>query len=100
MIWFANRGGAWGDISTNSPTLLINTWYFIGLTYQNGGRLYWNGSLVGSITALGNLAINNAPLLIGNSGALGANVYIIDEVRIYNRALSASEIAAIYAATK
>jgi len=65
-------------------------------------KMYLNGSLVRSETLLGNLAnaLSNVPLVIGRTAPNGGERYIglIDEVELFNRALSASEIQAIYSA--
>jgi hypothetical protein len=53
----------------------------------------------GSLNASGSLATNNNSLYLGNDGVATAD-YSMDDVRIYNRALSAAEIQAIYNATK
>lgn len=98
MIWYANRGGTWGPISARSVSLTTNNWHFIGMTYDNGGQLYWDGSPRGTKTGSGALDTTSADLRIGLNGT--GNDYIIDEVRIYNRALSGSEISKIYKAVK
>lgn len=55
-------------------------------------KLYIDGVLSTSRSALGTIAVNTLPLLIGRS-ALGSFRGQIDSVRIYNRALSAAEIS-------
>ncbi len=89
---------------TSNATINLNTWYFVALTRTttDSGKLYLNGLLdkTGTFPS-GTLAVNNDLLRIGESG--GFVRYwngLIDDVRIYNRALSAAEIAAIYNATK
>lgn len=61
---------------------------------------YIDGSLVRSLTVDGNLAntISSDPVTIGASAQNGGESFngIIDEVSIYNRALTANEILAIY----
>lgn len=61
---------------------------------------YLNGTLVHSVTETDSRALVRAsanPVFIGRNGS--ANVYhvrgLIDEVRIYNRALSAEEVRAL-----
>jgi prepilin-type N-terminal cleavage/methylation domain-containing protein len=98
--WYAGAGGSWQQISGASPTLSTGTWNLMSITYTtSGGRLYWNGVAVGSLTASGALGTNTSNLSIGNDGISGAD-FVMDDVRIYNRALSAAEIAAIYNATQ
>ncbi len=63
-------------------------------------RMYLNGALVRTETLLGNLAnaLTSVPLVIGRTAPNGGERYIglIDEVELFNRALSASEIQAIF----
>ncbi|MFA6994499.1 MAG: LamG domain-containing protein, partial [Candidatus Paceibacterota bacterium] len=96
----ANMGGTWSYASygfTIPPATYNTAWSHVVYTYQTGvgGKTYVNGSLVGAQTTLKqNLATNtaNAYLTPGNAR--------MDDLRIYNRALSASEIQALYNATK
>ena len=56
-------------------------------------RLYVNGTQVASAAATANMATSSNPLQIGGDSIYGQ--YFngrIDEVRVYNRALSATEI--------
>ena len=81
--------------------LPMNTWtHLVGTFDGSTQRLYMNGHQIGSINApLGQA--NNAPLLIGNTSESCGNRGTggsIDEVALYNRALSQSEISSIYVA--
>jgi prepilin-type N-terminal cleavage/methylation domain-containing protein len=101
-----NINGIWryanAPAGTNNAT---GTWYFVGCVYD-GSRLYnyVNGELKATSMASGNITTTTYPLAIGttSNGTSIQNVIqgIIDEVRIYNRALSDSEIKALYEATK
>jgi len=68
------------------------TWVFTGtemLGYVNGALVYQTQATLGPT--------NSAALFIGTSGTCGSTfVGLMDEVRIYNRALSASEVRAVY----
>ncbi len=81
----------------------LNSWFHICGVYDpsdtsvkvflNGQP---NGSEISNITAIGH---NDQPVLIGAFGATDFPDYFngkIDDVRIYNRALSAADVAAIY----
>ena len=83
---------------TAGSHLPSNTWTHLAATYDGTTqRLYVNGVQVGSRAQTGTLAVSANPLRIGGN-TVWANEYfqgLIDEVRIYNRALSQAEIAAV-----
>jgi hypothetical protein len=82
------------------PRLPLNTWSHIAVTYTTaaGGstlRYYVNGALVTTLSGPNqNILAGNQPLRIGGSNAQISEGFngLIDEVRVYNRALSAGEI--------
>jgi hypothetical protein len=91
-----------------SSALETNTWYHVVLTYKDGGgtgnsvlALYINGSLVEydtSLTTRGPIkASSGEPLYIGWYDYFKG---MIDEVRIYSRALSAEQVLQRYIETK
>ena len=88
-------GYAW----VNGKTLVqSNTWYHVAMTYNNTNLvLYVNGAQDGSVAATGAIAPTAEPLRIGGAGS-GSWFFNgrVDEVSLYDRALSASEIQAIY----
>ena len=89
---FGGDGGAvitGRNLSCNKWTHLTGT--FDGSTF----RFYINGELVG--TGSGTLGpANHSPLRIGTSGDCEKFFGLIDEVELFNRALSQPEIEAIY----
>ncbi|MBS0394855.1 MAG: DUF4082 domain-containing protein, partial [Proteobacteria bacterium] len=86
-------GGSVLQVSGTS-TLPLNTWSHVAVTYDGAIlRLYVNGTQVASGTASGALSTSLNPLWIGGNNPFGE--YFagrIDEVRVYNRALSATEV--------
>ncbi len=80
--------------------LPINTWWHVAATSDGSLlKLYINGQLVA--TTAGTLGPkNNAPLRLGAIESAQPYTFegLLDEVSIYNRALSADEILAIYMA--
>ena len=92
--------------TTSRPSLKVSTnleigkWYHICGTFDGTGgemRIYLNGNLIGSKSVWGQITRTISDL------AIGANVDgtehfdgIIDEVAIYNRALSSNEIISHY----
>ena len=97
------------DLSPTAPTgddLLDptpfpgTTWKHIAITWDGTTKQIWiDGMLRTSDSAV--LAFDSQPIVIGydvdNGTPEGALAGILDEVRIYNRALSASELAALAA---
>ena len=74
--------------------LPVNAWTHLAATYDGSVlRLYVNGAQVSTRTIGGNILTSTSPLRIG--GDSFASEYfngLIDEVRIYNRPLTATEI--------
>ena len=73
----------------------INQWFHVAGVFDGAEmRLYIDGILVGSEAITGELPLEQAPLLIGTRLRLPADTFrgSIDEVRIYDRALSQVEI--------
>ena len=77
-----------------SAALVTNTWAHVATTYDGANlRLYVDGALVGSQAATGSIATSTGQLRIGGNTIWGEYFAgLIDEVRIYNRALTQAEI--------
>ena len=73
------------------------TWMHIAATYDGATiRLYINGIEEGSLVASITIATNDLPLAIGaQSDGIRFFQGALDQVRVYNRALSAEEIAGL-----
>lgn len=93
------NGGTPTYISSAPFTPTEGQWYHLVLT-RNGNNFtfFVNGSVYSSIVSSVSIPAANAPLSIGNAEGNFFFDGMLDEVRIYNRALSASEIQAIYQA--
>jgi hypothetical protein len=90
---YLNLGG--GDRSTpGTAALPLNTWSHLAATYDGAMlRLYVNGIQVGAQSMTGSIVGTSGALSIGGNSVWGEHFAgSIDEVRIYNRALSAGEI--------
>jgi len=74
--------------------LPLNTWSHLAATYDGATRrLFVNGVQVASLTQTGPIQTSTQALTIGGDALYGQYwAGLIDEARIYNRALSASEI--------
>ena len=84
-----------GERSLYGTTQLpANTWTHLAATYDGTTqRLYVNGVEVASRAQTGSIAQSDGPLRIGGNSVWGEFFTgLIDEVRVYNRVLTASEI--------
>jgi hypothetical protein len=89
-----------GTYQLHGGTITTGTWNYICVSVNNGvGIGYINGSQVFSGTVSSTLPSNGSILDIGGDSD-GWFPGLIDDVRIYSRALSASEISALYNAEK
>jgi hypothetical protein len=94
----ANING--GDVAVNDPSedgqVPMNTWTHLTTTYDGSIlRLYENGILLNQASSPGKIAVSSGPLRIGGDSIWGEYFNgLIDEVRVYNRALSQTEIQA------
>jgi PKD repeat protein len=80
-------------VAGTSPVPL-NVWTHLAVTYDGTMmRFYVNGSQVDTKAASGTIQTNSNPLRIGGNTYGQYFAGLIDEVRIYNRALSQGEIA-------
>ena len=88
-------GGTYGD-AYGTAALPANTWTHLAVTYDGSTvRLYVNGTQVGSVAHTGAIATSTNPLQIGGDSIYGQYfVGLIDEVRVYNTALTAVQIQA------
>jgi hypothetical protein len=100
-LYSSSAAGPWVGMNTGtyqelaSSTLLpVNTWSHVAATWDGATqRLYVNGVQVASRAAAGTLLTTSNPLRIGGNANWGEYFAgTIDEVRVYNRALSAAEI--------
>jgi hypothetical protein len=87
-----------GGFVLTSPTIIPNdTWTHVAMTYNATAgtgnlRIYINGQLVNSLTATGNLITGDGPLLIGSDNTYRYTSVALDELRFWNRALTATEL--------
>ena len=80
--------------SRGPGALPLNTWSHLAATYDGGTlRLYVNGAQVASRALSGAMTISSSALRIGGNAIWGEYFKgLIDEVRAYNRALTAAEV--------
>ncbi len=94
------NGGSFGSVTTSSTGLVqTNTWYHFAMTYDGTTvKLYLDGSEVASAAKTINTTLFRAHIgkNVNNASWWGGS---IDDVRIYDRQLSAAEVAALASAS-
>lgn len=93
----SNDGDLNGD-TLSGGIIAINTMYHIAVTFDgNTKKIYINGSESNSGTWANTIYSGTSSVLIGNRNTSTTNFFkgIIDEVAIYNRALTADEVEAL-----
>jgi hypothetical protein len=90
-------------IATIVPSFPLNTWQLVGFTFD-GVHLtpYLNGVPGTPVAASGTMDSTTNNVWIGNNPAASARYAnaLIDDVRIYNRALTAAEMQQLYNTTR
>ncbi len=100
-LYFMVGNGVWHPIYVDND-LENNTWYHLVGTYDgNTLKFYLNSSLIDELEHQGGISYGNNNLFIGANGYYLANPdhYMngkIDDIRVYNRALSETEIDDLY----
>jgi Concanavalin A-like lectin/glucanases superfamily len=101
--------GTYNSVANTPPyTITTNSWYHVTVTYvpSTSYSFYVNGSLIGSVTSSVPSSFNTGPtgaansyLIIGDRQNSVNTAFpfagFIDDLRVYNRALSPTEIAAL-----
>lgn len=89
------------DARFENSSMLRGAWHHIALSYDgNMAKTYIDGSIAGLRHSPGTFRVSNDELLIGCDPPGGMEWLLgsMDELRIYNRALSDDEIKAVYEA--
>jgi hypothetical protein len=104
-------GGSFGNNIPKGTAAGINSvtpikkgqWYYVAFTYDHSvAKMYINGDLVNSASKDANFTANSKDVFIGRDESSLYPYYFngtIDEIRIYNRALSACEISCLVNST-
>jgi hypothetical protein len=90
--------GCWAGAPTIYGGTLDNAWHYLVATYQAGSMAFYeDGTLQGTAT-LSDMTNYGNTLGIGSAGY--SNIYtfsgLLDDARVYNRALLASEVTSLY----
>ncbi len=94
-------GGTVSQLIVNTtPSIKLNKWYHLAASYDGTTeKIYMNGALIGQQTSVGTSGSNSDQLYIG--GYPGSSFKKqMDDVRIYNRALSDAEVRQLYSIGK
>ncbi len=98
--WFFNTATGQADAFLQPVAdATIRTWnHYVGVYSADTAKFYFNDILVSSSYSKGPLKQGSANLVIGGIGYSGyvTALRTIDDIRIYNRALSDTEIASLY----
>ena len=94
----AHVQGLQGGSVVNFPFSINDGWMFTSYTYHKefGGALYQNGLVRGTSESTGEILANSSVTNLNIGRHAHGNLYyfhgLIDDIRIYNRVLSANEI--------
>lgn len=95
----ATIGGTWRHFDCGT-TLNSNTWYHVAMVYDGSEVIgYVNGAADGFLTVTGAVHTSSNPVRLGSyspSASFGFFPGSLDEISVYDRALSALEIQQIY----
>lgn len=78
---------------------VVNNWTFLTVSWDGSTISYYvNGSPVTTIAYSGSIAASSEPLVIGANSGYNTTSFlgVMDEVRIFDTALTASEVASLY----
>ena len=92
--------GAW-PMANGTTAIDAGEWYFAAMTYDSTDiMIYVNGELDGSIGAPGEIQFQGAPFWFGGAPADPGESWflkgILDEVEIWNRAMTEEEVMEVY----
>jgi hypothetical protein len=87
-------------LTTSGANLLPNTWYHVAATADGTTKsIYLNAQLLTNNPAPAPYTPNSNPVEVGRASNFGSGYFfngLIDEISIYNRALTQDELQAIY----
>ena len=94
VMWIRIKTSDNGEVDLVDSLAIPSTFTHYAVVYNSSGiGLYRNGTLVNSTSATGSLSYDNNTLTIGGDGNDEFFNGTIDDLRIYSKALSSSEIS-------
>ncbi len=86
-----------GTMIDSGITVNDNSWHHVAVTVSGTSTIFYKDGVAGNATTTTALASNTEPLRIARENAIDRYLAgLLDDVRVYNRALSANEISALY----
>lgn len=101
-VFTTNATSGISDMDSNSP-LPVGQWKYVVFVHDGTtDKIYIDGALANQKNVAGALNDTGFPLSIGNNPIDGGNYFNgdLDDLQIYNKALTAAEITALYNAQK
>src|SRR3989339_271361 len=98
-IYIGGIGKGVGKVWTQSD---LGIWHHLVGTYDGiNVKLYQDGVLAGQTAATGNIDVNGSSLVMGRQGTSASGRFdgLIDEIKIYSRALTQEEVLSRYQGT-
>ncbi len=95
--WWETTGNATNQFDSTA-TVPLNAWTHVAIRFSPGSqRIFINGTAAGSASFSGTPRTNNLPFQVGQDQGLGGRYFngALDELRVYNRALSDAEVLAL-----
>ena len=101
ILFFYFDGTTWRPVTTTGVDVRVGEWHHIvGQKTSSALQIYVDGVLRGSVNNTGTITYNKGPdFFIGKHGNGGTTYDFtgsIDDVRVYNRALNAQEVALLF----
>lgn len=98
--FYIGSGNAGSVFASSTTVIQTGVWYHVAGTWDSSAiKIYVNGALEGTNPTTNIVREpSGEPLMIGNQPFFGPRLFngLIDEAEVFNRALTASEVAAIY----
>ncbi|HEU5004920.1 MAG TPA: LamG domain-containing protein [Candidatus Saccharimonadales bacterium] len=81
----------------STGTMTINSWHHLVGTYDGSTvKVYFDGNVCSTTKSVSGVTLHNTGNWTVGEHAAGSSTHSIDDVRIYNRALSAAEVSVLY----
>ena len=97
--YIATQTNNWLNSASVGYPFSLNTWYMVSTVISpNRLKLYVNNQLVHDVAYTPSMTADNRPLVIGYNSPGATEFFLgkIDDIRLYNRSLTAADIAALY----